>query len=145
MQQVFSLFSWRLFTAQIFPSFYRSSSGAQWLQWQPLVLPSCRGDSRAVFVNGPAGPTTNTAKHVSSRLETHPLRLLYGNRRLRLQFKSVPDDGQNVARNMLGSVYTKKIKDLTSECASGWWFYLSIGYMFWINLYPTNVENWASS
>ena len=31
------------------------SSGAQWLQWQPLVLPSYRGDSRAVFVVGPAG------------------------------------------------------------------------------------------
>ena len=25
------------------------------LQWQPLVLPSYRGDSRAVFVVGPAG------------------------------------------------------------------------------------------
>jgi hypothetical protein len=30
------------------------SSGAQWLQWQPLVLPSYRGDSHAVFVVGPA-------------------------------------------------------------------------------------------
>jgi hypothetical protein len=28
----------------------RPSSRAQWLQWQPLVLPSYRGDSRAVFV-----------------------------------------------------------------------------------------------
>jgi hypothetical protein len=35
------------------------------------------------------------------RQETHPPWLLYGNRRLRLQFKSAPDDGQNVARNML--------------------------------------------
>jgi len=25
------------------------------MQWQPLVLPSYRGDSRAVFVVGPAG------------------------------------------------------------------------------------------
>jgi hypothetical protein len=33
----------------------RPSSGAQWLQWQPLVLPSYRGDSRAVFVVEPAG------------------------------------------------------------------------------------------
>jgi hypothetical protein len=31
------------------------------------------------------------------RLETHPPQLLYGNRRLRLQFKGAPDDGQNVA------------------------------------------------
>jgi len=33
-------------------AFSRPSSGAQWLQWQPLVLPSYRGDSRAVFVVG---------------------------------------------------------------------------------------------
>jgi hypothetical protein len=42
----------------MFRTFYRPSSGAQWLQWQPLVLPSYRGDSRAVF----GGPTTNTAR-----------------------------------------------------------------------------------
>ena len=35
--------------------FFRPSSGAQWLQWQPRVLPSYRGESRAVFVVGPAG------------------------------------------------------------------------------------------
>jgi hypothetical protein len=39
----------------VFRAFSRPSSGAQWLQWQPLVLPSYRGDSRAVFVVGPAG------------------------------------------------------------------------------------------
>jgi hypothetical protein len=33
----------------MFRVFSRPSSGAQWLQWQPLVLPSYRGDSRAVF------------------------------------------------------------------------------------------------
>ena len=43
----------------MFWAFYRPSSGVQWLQWQRLVLPSYRGDSRAVFVVGPAGPTTN--------------------------------------------------------------------------------------
>jgi hypothetical protein len=26
------------------------------MHWQPLILPSYRGDSRAVFVVGPAGP-----------------------------------------------------------------------------------------
>ena len=36
----------------MFRAFSRPSSGAQ---WQPLVLPSYRGDSRAVFVVGPAG------------------------------------------------------------------------------------------
>ena len=45
----------------MFRAFSRSSSGAQWLQWQPLVLPSYRGDSSAVFVVGPAGPTTNNS------------------------------------------------------------------------------------
>jgi len=45
----------------MFRAFSRPSSGAQWLQWQPLVLPSCRGENRPVFVVGPAGPTTNTA------------------------------------------------------------------------------------
>jgi hypothetical protein len=34
----------------------RQSSGAQQLQWQPLVLPSERGDSSAVG-RVPAGPT----------------------------------------------------------------------------------------
>jgi hypothetical protein len=38
----------------MFRAFSRPSSGAQWLQWHPLVLPSYRGDSRAVFVVGPA-------------------------------------------------------------------------------------------
>jgi hypothetical protein len=42
----------------MFQASSRPSSGTQWLQWQPLVLPSYRGDSRAVFV---AGLTTNTA------------------------------------------------------------------------------------
>jgi hypothetical protein len=38
------------------------------------------------------------------RQETHPPWLLYGNQTLRLQFEIAPDDGQNVARNMLSSV-----------------------------------------
>jgi len=37
----------------MFRAFSRPSSGAQWPQWQPLVLPSYRGDSRAIFVVGP--------------------------------------------------------------------------------------------
>jgi len=39
----------------MFRAFSRPSSGAQWLHWQPLVLPSYRGDSHAVFMVGPAG------------------------------------------------------------------------------------------
>ena len=42
----------------MFRAFSRPSSGAQWLQRQPLVLFSYRGDSRAVFV---VGLITNTA------------------------------------------------------------------------------------
>jgi hypothetical protein len=52
----------------MFRAFSRPPSGAQWLQWQPLVLPSYCGDSRAVFVVGPATPTTNTAR-LSPRYE----------------------------------------------------------------------------
>ena len=43
----------------MFRTFSRPSSGAQWLQWQPLVLPLYRGDSRAVFVVGPTGRQDN--------------------------------------------------------------------------------------
>jgi hypothetical protein len=54
MQQFFSLLSLRLFTAQyvsgVFPAIIRSA------------MTSYRCDSRAVFVVGPAGPTTNTAR-----------------------------------------------------------------------------------
>jgi hypothetical protein len=39
----------------MFRAFSRPSSGAQLLQWEPLALPSYRGDSRAVFVVAPAG------------------------------------------------------------------------------------------
>ena len=37
----------------MFRAFSRPSSGAQLLQWQPLVLPSYRSDGRDVFVVGP--------------------------------------------------------------------------------------------
>jgi hypothetical protein len=46
----------------MFRAFSRPSSGAQWLQWQPLGLPSYRGDSRAVFVVGPAGQAARPRK-----------------------------------------------------------------------------------
>ena len=45
----------------MFWAFSRPSSGAQWLQWQPLILPSYRDDSRAVFVVGPAGRPDHSA------------------------------------------------------------------------------------
>jgi hypothetical protein len=43
------------------------------VQWQPLVLPSNRGDSRAVFVVGPAGPTTK--KRQDNKLKNCCIRL----------------------------------------------------------------------
>jgi len=46
----------------MFRAFSRPLSGAQWLQWQLLILPSYRGDRRAVFAVGPAGQTTKTAQ-----------------------------------------------------------------------------------
>ena len=42
----------------MFRELSRPSSGAQWQQWQPLVLPSYRGVSRTVFVVRPARPQT---------------------------------------------------------------------------------------
>jgi hypothetical protein len=38
----------------MFRAFSCPLSGAQWLQWQPLALPSYRGDGRDVFVVGSA-------------------------------------------------------------------------------------------
>jgi hypothetical protein len=47
----------------MFQVFSHPSSGTQWLQWQPLVLPSYRGDSHAVFVVRPARPRTQHDCH----------------------------------------------------------------------------------
>jgi len=69
MQQFFSLLSWHLFTLNIFRASSRPSSGAQCLQWQPLVLPSYRGDSHAVFVVGPAGRPWPRTPLLSQRYE----------------------------------------------------------------------------
>jgi hypothetical protein len=81
----------------MFRAFSRLSSGAQWLQWQPLVLPSYRGDSRAVFVVGPASPTTNTSR-LSPRYEdkTRGCHCSHW----------APDDGRENARNMLSCKHT---------------------------------------
>jgi hypothetical protein len=73
-------------------AFSRPSSGAQWLQLQPLVLPSYRGDSRAVFVVGPAGLTTNTVQ-LSPWYE--------GKTRGYNCSHWAPDDGRENARNLL--------------------------------------------
>jgi len=53
----------------MFRAFSRPSSGAQRLQQQPLVLPSFRGDSRAVFVVGPARPRTQHGYHYERKVK----------------------------------------------------------------------------
>ena len=53
----------------MFRAFSRPSSGVQWLQWQPLILPSYRGDSRAVFVVGPARPRTQHDYHHDTKVK----------------------------------------------------------------------------
>jgi hypothetical protein len=52
-----------------FRTFSRLSPGAQWLQWQPLVLPSYGGDNRAVFVVGPARPRTQHDCHHDTKVK----------------------------------------------------------------------------
>ena len=71
----------------MFRAFSRPSSGAQWLQWQPLVLPSYRSDSRAVFVVWPVG---------------WPARPRYESKTRGCHCSHwAPDDGRENARNML--------------------------------------------
>ena len=73
----------------------RPSSGAQWLQWQPLLLLSYCGDSRAVFVVRLVmitSPTMSTAQ-LSPRYE--------GKTRGCHCNHWAPDDGRENARNML--------------------------------------------
>jgi len=64
---------------------------------QPLILPSYRGDSRAVFVVGPVCPTTSTAR-LSPRYE--------GKMRGCYCSHWAPDDGRENARNMLSCKQT---------------------------------------
>jgi hypothetical protein len=53
----------------MFRAFSRPSSGAQWLWWQTLVLPSYNGDSRAVFVVGLAQPRTQHDYHHDTKVK----------------------------------------------------------------------------
>jgi hypothetical protein len=61
------------FLLSMFWAFSCPTSGAQRLQWQPLVLPLYRGDSRAVFVVGLAGrlvrPRTQHDCHHDTKVE----------------------------------------------------------------------------
>jgi len=75
-------------------AFSRPSSGARWLQWQPLVLPSYCGDSRIVFV---VVPTTNTTR-LSPRYEGKTRGCHCSHR--------APDDCRENARNMLSCNWT---------------------------------------
>ena len=50
-------------------AFSRPSSGARWLQWQPLVLPSYCGDSCAVFMVGLARSRTQHNCHHDKKVK----------------------------------------------------------------------------
>jgi len=54
----------------MFRAFSRPSSGTQWLQWQPLVLPSYRGDSRA--------PRTQHDCHHNTKVKPEPTTAIIG-------------------------------------------------------------------
>jgi hypothetical protein len=64
----------------MFRAFSCLSPGAQWLQGQPPSLSSHRGDSRAVFVVGPAGrpalPRTQHDCHHDTKVTTAVIELL---------------------------------------------------------------------
>jgi hypothetical protein len=77
----------------MFRAFSRSPLGAQWLHWQPLVLPSYRVDSRAVFIVGLAGTV-----RLSPRYEGKPRGCHCSH--------WAPDDGWENARNILGCKQT---------------------------------------
>jgi len=100
----------------MFRAFSRPSSRAQRLQWQPLVLPSYRGDSRTVFVVGPAGPTMNTAFHfVPACMQSTNLYDIY----LMLCVQSwTPDDGRK-DRTKHVDWYSINSKN----CASSWFYH----------------------
>jgi hypothetical protein len=53
----------------MFWAFSRPSSGAQWKQWQPPVLPSYRGDSHTVFVVGSAWPRKQHDCHHDTKVK----------------------------------------------------------------------------
>jgi hypothetical protein len=53
----------------MFRAFFRPSSGTQLLQWQPLVLPSYRGDSHTVFMVEPARPRTQHGYHHDTKIK----------------------------------------------------------------------------
>ena len=77
----------------MFRAFSRPSSGAQWLQWQPLVLLSYRGDSRAVG-RGRAGRHDHDQQHCYHHAPTVKPGAA----------TAAPDDGREDARNMMSCI-----------------------------------------
>ena len=82
----------------MFRAFSRPSSGAQWLQWQPLVLLSYRGDSRAVG-RGRAGRHDHDQQHCYHHAPTVKPEAATA-------VVVAPDDGHEDARNMLSRLST---------------------------------------
>jgi hypothetical protein len=98
----------------MFPEFSRPSSGAQWLQWQPLVLPSYRGDSRAVFVVRPVGrparPRTQHDYHHDTKVKPDAATAVIG---LLMMGGKTPETGWAVNRRQ---------DDKLKNWCTGWWF-----------------------
>ena len=102
----------------MFRAFSRPSSGAQWLQWRPLVLPSYRGDSRAVFVVGPAG--RHDHEHSISKCTRRPPAENVNTRGcIHVQLTSLTSwrwayDARNMYRNLI-------LCNLYKNCVSSWY------------------------
>ena len=118
----------------MFRAFSRPSSGAQWLQWQPLVLPSYRGDSRAVFVtkNQMAGayPKNGQARPTRKLLDWKPMGTRpVGKPRQRWQEDVMEDlkklkvkPGRRHLRKELGETWLRRRKP-TKSCSAKWWWW----------------------
>jgi hypothetical protein len=91
----------------MFRAFSRPSSEAQWLQWQPLVLPSYSGDSRDVR---PPRPRTQHDCHhdtkVKPEVATAVIELLIMGGKTPKTCRAVKKSQDNKQKNV----------------ASGWWF-----------------------
>jgi hypothetical protein len=107
-------------------AFFRPLSGAQWLQWQPLVLPSYGGDSRTVFVVGPARPRTQHGYHHDTKVNPEAATAF-------IEFLMM---GGKTPETCWAVKYVRIINWKT--VASGWWF-------IWIVQWCTDLQNLNST
>jgi hypothetical protein len=94
-----------MFRALLCPS-SRAPSNCLCSHWLPYECRNGRGSSCGRFTTNPKIYTILLTNR--PRLEPRPPPHSHGNRRLRLQFERIPDDGHDGARNMLSGVYVTK-------------------------------------